>query len=81
MFDVSGAGDTVIATIAAGLAAGANLYEAAAISNFAAGVVVGKVGTAPIRREELLNVIAHGDKAVVKDGNSAFCSTVFVRLP
>lgn len=71
VFDVSGAGDTVIATIAAGLAAGANLYEAAAIANFAAGVVVGKVGTAPIRREELLNVIAHGDKAMVKDGNSA----------
>lgn len=71
VFDVSGAGDTVIATIAAGLAAGANLYEAAAIANFAAGIVVGKVGTAPIRREELITAIAHGDKAMVKKGDSA----------
>jgi D-beta-D-heptose 7-phosphate kinase/D-beta-D-heptose 1-phosphate adenosyltransferase len=71
VFDVSGAGDTVIATIAAGLAAGANLYEAAAIANFAAGVVVGKVGTAPIRREELLSALARGDKAIVKDGQRA----------
>lgn len=71
VFDVSGAGDTVIATIAAGLAAGANLYEAAAIANFAAGVVVGKVGTAPIRHEELLAALARGDKAMVKDGQNA----------
>ena len=66
VFDVSGAGDTVIATIAAGLAAGASLYEAAAIANFAAGIVVGKVGTAPIRRDELLSVIGHADKVAVR---------------
>lgn len=71
VFDVSGAGDTVIATIAAALAAGANLYEAAAIANFAAGVVVGKVGTAPIRKDELMQALARGDKAIVKDGHSA----------
>lgn len=67
VFDVSGAGDTVIAVIAAGLAAGANLYEAAAIANFAAGIVVGKVGTAPIRREELLSAIARADKVSLRE--------------
>ncbi len=66
VFDVSGAGDTVIATIAAGLAAGANLYEAAAIANFAAGIVVGKVGTAPIRRDELLAAIGRADKVAFR---------------
>lgn len=71
VFDVSGAGDTVIATIAAAIAAGANLYEASAIANFAAGVVVGKVGTAPIRRDELLASMARGDKAIVKHGTAA----------
>ncbi|HEY8189090.1 MAG TPA: D-glycero-beta-D-manno-heptose 1-phosphate adenylyltransferase, partial [Micavibrio sp.] len=63
VFDVSGAGDTVIACIAAGLAAGASLHEAAIIANFAAGIVVGKIGTAPIRRDELLSAIDGGDLA------------------
>ena len=53
VFDVSGAGDTVIATLAAGLAAGLNRQEALHLANLAAGVVVGKVGTAPIKRDEL----------------------------
>jgi len=46
VFDVSGAGDTVISTLALAIAAGANFKEAAVLANFAAGVVVGKVGTA-----------------------------------
>ncbi|NQU60506.1 MAG: D-glycero-beta-D-manno-heptose-7-phosphate kinase, partial [Rhodospirillales bacterium] len=46
VFDVSGAGDTVAAAIAAALACGATLAEAAALANVAAGIVVGKVGTA-----------------------------------
>lgn len=46
VFDVTGAGDTVIATLACGLAAGANLHEAALIANFAAGLVIAEVGTA-----------------------------------
>jgi rfaE bifunctional protein kinase chain/domain len=46
VFDVSGAGDTVIATLGALLAAGASLPDAMAIANEAAGVVVGKFGTA-----------------------------------
>jgi D-beta-D-heptose 7-phosphate kinase/D-beta-D-heptose 1-phosphate adenosyltransferase len=54
VFDVSGAGDTVIATVAAALAAGATLGDAALLANHAAGVVVGKIGTAPITRTELL---------------------------
>jgi rfaE bifunctional protein kinase chain/domain len=54
VFDVSGAGDTAIATLAAALAAGANPVEAAEISNHASGVVVGKVGTATCSPDELL---------------------------
>ncbi|HWC77491.1 MAG TPA: D-glycero-beta-D-manno-heptose-7-phosphate kinase [Blastocatellia bacterium] len=54
VYDVTGAGDTVIATLALALAAGANDVEAAVLANHAAGVVVGKVGTATVTREELL---------------------------
>lgn len=57
VFDVSGAGDTVIATFGLALAAGASLKEAAMISNIAAGVVVGKVGTASLVPDELLDAI------------------------
>lgn len=53
VFDVSGAGDTVVATLAAAMAAGAPLAEAAALANVAAGLVVAKVGTAVVQREEL----------------------------
>lgn len=53
VFDVSGAGDTVIAVVGATLAAGGDLAEAAALANLAGGIVVGKVGTAPIRASEL----------------------------
>ncbi|MCB9988065.1 MAG: D-glycero-beta-D-manno-heptose-7-phosphate kinase [Rhodospirillales bacterium] len=54
VFDVSGAGDTVIATVAASLAAGATLEEATILANKAGGIVVAKTGTAAIRAEELL---------------------------
>jgi rfaE bifunctional protein kinase chain/domain len=54
VFDVSGAGDTVIATFTMAVAAGASPMEAAIISNHAAGVVVGKIGTATLTPEELL---------------------------
>ncbi|MBW2060387.1 MAG: D-glycero-beta-D-manno-heptose-7-phosphate kinase [Deltaproteobacteria bacterium] len=53
VFDVSGAGDTVIAALTLGLAAGLSFQEAAALSNFAAGIVVGKIGTAAVTAEEL----------------------------
>ncbi|MBF0127190.1 MAG: D-glycero-beta-D-manno-heptose 1-phosphate adenylyltransferase [Magnetococcales bacterium] len=54
VFDVSGAGDAVIAVLAAGLTAGFPLPDALHLANLAGGVVVGKVGTSPIHREELL---------------------------
>jgi D-beta-D-heptose 7-phosphate kinase/D-beta-D-heptose 1-phosphate adenosyltransferase len=53
VFDVSGAGDTVVATLALALATGADLPAAAALANLAASVVVGKVGTASATAEEL----------------------------
>ena len=53
VFDVSGAGDTVIGAFTLALAAGASMTEAAHISNFAAGIVVGKVGIAVVTQEEL----------------------------
>jgi D-beta-D-heptose 7-phosphate kinase/D-beta-D-heptose 1-phosphate adenosyltransferase len=54
VFDVTGAGDTVIATLALALAARARLAEAARLANVAAGVVVGKLGTATARPAEIL---------------------------
>ena len=54
VFDVSGAGDTVIATFTLAIAAGASPVEAAILSNHAAGIVVGKVGTATTSVDELL---------------------------
>lgn len=54
VYDVTGAGDTVIATLSAALAAGASVIEAAHLANHAAGIVVGKVGTATASHEELL---------------------------
>jgi len=53
VFDVSGAGDTVIATMAVMLGAGAPMAEALATANRAGGIVVGKLGTATVTREEL----------------------------
>ena len=59
VFDVSGAGDTVIATFTLAIAAGASPLEAAMLSNHAAGIVVGKVGTATTTPEELLGSFRH----------------------
>lgn len=53
VFDVSGAGDTVISAFTLALVAGANAEEACIFANHAAGIVVGKVGTAPVFSEEL----------------------------
>lgn len=53
VFDVTGAGDTVIGVFALAMAAGASFKEAAVLANHAAGIVVGKVGTATVSREEL----------------------------
>jgi D-glycero-beta-D-manno-heptose-7-phosphate kinase len=57
VFDVTGAGDTVIGAFCLGLAAGMDLKSAARISNFAAGIVVGEVGTSTVKAEELKQVV------------------------
>jgi D-beta-D-heptose 7-phosphate kinase/D-beta-D-heptose 1-phosphate adenosyltransferase len=57
VFDVSGAGDTVVATLTSALAAGVSLVDAARLANLAAGIVVGKVGTAVVRAPELLEAL------------------------
>lgn len=57
VFDVSGAGDTVIATVTLAMAAGASYREAAELANYAAGVVVAQVGTAPCTAAQLLEAI------------------------
>ena len=59
VFDVSGAGDTVIATFTLAIAAGASPIEAAILSNHAAGIVVGKRGTATTTPEELVKSFSH----------------------
>lgn len=61
VFDVSGAGDTVIATLAVALASGAPLASAAALANIAAGIVVGKAGTAVVRPDELAEALQAED--------------------
>lgn len=57
VYDVSGAGDTVVAVLSAALAAGVDLIEAAHLANLAACIVVGKVGTAVVRPEELIHAV------------------------
>jgi D-glycero-beta-D-manno-heptose-7-phosphate kinase len=57
VYDVTGAGDTVIATLAMGLCAGAGMREAALLANYAAGIVVGIVGTSTVPRARLLQFL------------------------
>jgi D-beta-D-heptose 7-phosphate kinase/D-beta-D-heptose 1-phosphate adenosyltransferase len=57
VFEVSGAGDTVASALAAALGSGAKIEEAVAIANIAAGIVVGKMGTAVVDRSEIVNEI------------------------
>lgn len=59
VFDVTGAGDTVIAVLTAALACGAGFLDAATIANHAAGVVIGKLGTATVTPEEIITHIQH----------------------
>ncbi|MDY6851118.1 MAG: D-glycero-beta-D-manno-heptose-7-phosphate kinase [Thermodesulfobacteriota bacterium] len=60
VFDVTGAGDTVIAVLTLGLAAGLPLLDAAVLANFAAGLVVGEVGTSAVTARELKDIVANG---------------------
>jgi D-beta-D-heptose 7-phosphate kinase / D-beta-D-heptose 1-phosphate adenosyltransferase len=66
VFDVSGAGDTVVAALAAALAAEVPLADAARLANIAAGIVVGKVGTAVARPSDILAAIAPATGALQK---------------
>lgn len=74
VFDVSGAGDTVIAVLALCLASGLEAETAVELANIAAGIVVGKVGTVPVEKHELLAALSpqialHGeDKVVTREG-------------
>lgn len=62
VYDVTGAGDTVISTMVLALAAGASLKEATILSNYAAGVVVKKVGTSTVTVEEIEEIMKSGEK-------------------
>jgi D-glycero-beta-D-manno-heptose-7-phosphate kinase len=70
VYDVSGAGDTVIAVLALAVAAGAKMREAAILSNLAAGIVVGKLGTAIVLPEELREAVEKYRNAPVKGKKS-----------
>ena len=63
VFDVAGAGDTVIATFTLALASGAKMAEAARLANYAAGIVVGKLGVAVVTPKELCARLVAGDTA------------------
>lgn len=67
VYDVSGAGDTVISTLTAGVAAGMAHEDALRLANLAAGIVVAKVGTTPISRSELLS--AFSSEAMLEQSN------------
>lgn len=64
VFDVSGAGDTAAATLLAAAAGGVSLAEAIYLANRAAGIVVGKVGTYPVHRDELLKDILTEERSL-----------------
>lgn len=73
VYDVTGAGDTVVAVLAASLAAGQNWTEAITLSNIAAGVVVAKLGTATVARDELQTALhqhLHPYQAGIYDAQS-----------
>lgn len=61
VFDVTGAGDTVLAAFGVAYASGLSLEECALVSNAAAGIVVAKIGTETVTREELISAASHGD--------------------
>lgn len=63
VYDVTGAGDTVIATLALAIAADAEFTQASALANMAAGIVVGKLGTSTVSEAELLNELNSGHES------------------
>ncbi|MBK1699336.1 D-glycero-beta-D-manno-heptose-7-phosphate kinase [Rhodovibrio salinarum] len=79
VYDVSGAGDTVVAALAAAWAGGLTLADAARIANVAAGIVVGKVGTAVARPDELLRVL-HAQRLLQTETKVASRETALERV-
>ncbi len=67
VFDVSGAGDTVIATLTLALSSGSTPSEAAELANIAGSVVVGKIGTASVTRDEIAKELMHGETQRAED--------------
>ena len=71
--DVTGAGDTVIATFVAAVCAGADLVEAAVVANAAAGITIGEIGTASVMpaqlRQELLLNVKNGNLVTTHSGS------------
>jgi len=63
VYDVTGAGDTVIATLALAVAANADHPQASALANIAAGIVVGKLGTSTVSEAELINAVSTGQES------------------
>ena len=68
VFDVSGAGDTVVAVLGAAVASGASVADAMALANRAAGIVVGKIGTSTVTPEDLLASYEASDDGHGRDG-------------
>ncbi|MBK1670867.1 bifunctional heptose 7-phosphate kinase/heptose 1-phosphate adenyltransferase [Rhodovibrio sodomensis] len=79
VYDVSGAGDTVVAALAAARAGGLSLADAARIANVAAGIVVGKVGTAVARPDELLRAL-HAQRLLQAEAKVASRDTAVERV-
>lgn len=71
VFDVTGAGDTVIATVALALSAGSDLLTACTVANYAAGIVVGQVGAASTSRSELLEAVNELPEPSIEQWKSA----------
>ena len=67
VFEVSGAGDTVASAMSAALGSGCTIAEAVAIANIAAGIVVGKMGTAVVERSEIVHEIEHQSALIASD--------------
>ena len=78
VFDVSGAGDTVVATFALALAAGVGMDHAAQLANIAAGIVVGKTGTATARPDEMLQVLE--DQSTAQNHSKSYTGAKYATI-
>jgi D-beta-D-heptose 7-phosphate kinase/D-beta-D-heptose 1-phosphate adenosyltransferase len=79
VFDVSGAGDTVVATLGVALAAGASPAEAAALANLAGGIVVGKLGTAVVHPADLVGAL-HAQAVMSSEAKVVALETALERI-